>query len=85
MVEPVVMRTTNLRDVAATLRNIADDIDSGVIEDVKSCVVVIDALDVETFYCGDGEAGPNAHLLLGVGMHLMQTRLLEYKEQDKTS
>jgi hypothetical protein len=85
MVEPVVMRTTNQRDVSATLRDIADQIDASTFGEVNACVVVIDAFDVETFYCGDGEAGPNAHLLLGVGQHIMQMRTLKLKEEGKES
>jgi hypothetical protein len=82
MVEPVVMRQTNLKDVSATLRIIADAIDSNEYGDVRAAVVVLDAFKLELFFMGEGEAGPETHLLLGVGQHKMAKMILDAKEPD---
>lgn len=63
----VLMRETNLLDVPATLRNIAAAIEAGSHGNPLGCVVVLDADALDVFYCGSGEAGPNAHLLLHAG------------------
>jgi hypothetical protein len=75
-----VIRDTNLLDMPATLRNIADNIERGLYGEANGCVVVLDAEEVSLFYCGTGEAAPNAHLLLGVGQAYMQNRVLEKKQ-----
>lgn len=74
-----VMRETNLRDIPATLRNIADAIESGTHGEATGCVVVLDALRIEVFYTGSGEAAPNAHLLLHAGAAKMLATVVEAK------
>jgi len=71
-----VIRETNLLDVPATLRNLADAMEKGQFGAINGCVVVWDCEDgLEVSYCGPGDAGPNAHLLLHAGaakmMHLV--------------
>ena len=75
----LVMRETNLLDVPATLRNIADCIEAGDYGKANGCAVVLDADTLETFYMGSGEAGPNAHLLFSVGAAKMVARVLDEK------
>lgn len=75
----VVLRETTLRDIPATLRNIAASIEAGAFGKALGCAVVLEADGVEVFYCGDGEAGPNTHLLLSVGAAKMVARVLEGK------
>lgn len=77
--ELVVLRETNLLDIPATLRNIADAIEQGQYGDGLGCVVVLDADKLQVFYCGSGEAAPNAHLLLGAGMAKMLSTVMEEK------
>jgi hypothetical protein len=63
------MRETNLHDIPATLREIADAIEAGTHGEASGCVVVIesDLAGLQVFYTGDGEAGPRAHILLHAG------------------
>jgi hypothetical protein len=63
----VILRESTLRDVPATLRQIADRIDAGEYGKARSCVLVLRADAVEVMYMGDGEPGPSAHLLLHAG------------------
>lgn len=72
-----VLRETNLLNVPATLRNIADGIEAGNFGVAKGCAVVLEADSIEVFYTGTGEAGPNAHLLFSVGAAKMVTGVLE--------
>lgn len=75
----VVMRGSNLLDIPATLRNIAAGIEAGDHGEVHGCAVVLDARELDVFYCGTGEAGPNAHLLLHAGAAKMLAAILEAK------
>lgn len=77
--ELVVMRETNLLDIAATLRNSADSVEAGEYGAASSAVVVLDAHSLEVFYMGTGEAGPNAHLLLASGQTKMLNQVLAGK------
>lgn len=61
------LRETNLLNVPATLREIADEIEIGTYGGVKCGVLVLDGAGLEVFYMGTGEAAPNAHLLLHCG------------------
>lgn len=81
MPELVVMRETNLKDVSATLRNIADAIDSNDYGDVRACAVVLDAFKLEMFFMGEGEAGPEMNLLLACGQHRLLQEALRLKEE----
>ena len=62
-----VMRETNLQDVPAALRGIADLIEAGEFGQPLGCAVVLRADVIRTFYSGFGEAFPTAHLLLHIG------------------
>ncbi|NBW08313.1 MAG: hypothetical protein EBR82_09825 [Caulobacteraceae bacterium] len=75
----VLLRDSTLRDIPATLRRIAEAIERGEHPGASGCVVVLDADRIECFYCGDGEAGPNAHLLLGAGLHRLVVGATEGK------
>ena len=75
----VLLRDTNLLDIPATLRNIADSIESGEFGEAYGCAVVLDAQDIEVFYAGTGEAAPNTHLLLHAGAHKMLQAVMEQK------
>lgn len=77
--ELVVLRETNVLDVPATLRKIADGIEAGEFGEAVACTVVLDAHSLEVFYMGSGEAGPNAHLLLHAGAAKMLQRVLDGK------
>ena len=63
-----ILRDTNLLNVPATLRNLADNIASGMYGTVNAAVIVWDSEEgLDVSYCGTGEAAPNAHLLLHAG------------------
>lgn len=79
MTNLVLLRETNLLDIPATLRNIAADIEAGEFGKAQGCAVVLDADGLEVFYCGTGEAGPNAHLLFSAGAAKMVARVLDEK------
>lgn len=79
MTNLIVMRETNLLNIPATLREIANDIEAGVFGEATGCAVVLDAQTLEVFYCGTGEAAPNAHLLLHAGAAKMLARVVEAK------
>lgn len=74
-----VLRETNLHDVPATLRRIADEIEAGAHGKVNACAVTLDATNVEIFYMGTGEAAPNAVLLFNVAVAKITNRVLEAK------
>lgn len=78
----VVMRETNLHDVAATLREIANGIDRGDFGRAHGCVVVLEADALDVFYAGTGEAGPRAHLLLHTGAAKMLAGVLSDLDGD---
>lgn len=76
-----VMRDSNLLDVAATLRNIAANIEAGAYGEPIACMVVLDADKVELFSMGAGKFhAAEMHLLLGVAQHKMQLGVLNLKE-----
>lgn len=75
----ITMRETTLRDVAATLRSIADDLEKEKWGPVRAAALVLDADSVETFFTGDGEPGPCAHLLFSVAAAKMVQRVLDEK------
>jgi hypothetical protein len=79
MVDLRVIHETNLKDVAATLRNIATEIEAGTYGKPQGCVLVLDADDLGVFYMGLGEAAPNAHLLLAAGGAKMLRAVLDGK------
>lgn len=62
-----VIHNTSLVDVPSVLRNIADAIERGEYGTVLSGALVLDAEAIEVFHMGEGEAAPNAHLLLHMG------------------
>jgi hypothetical protein len=72
-----VIYETNLLNVPATLRNLADAMERGEYGEVRACVVAWEAAEVHVSYCGRGEAGPNAHLLLHVAAAKMVQAVLE--------
>lgn len=72
-----VIRDTNLLDVPAVLRNLADSMDSGQFGAINGCVVVWDSEEgLDVSYSGTGEAAPNAHLLLHAGAAKMMQAVL---------
>lgn len=75
----MLLRETNLLDVPATLRKIADAIEAGDHGIVHSAVLVLDAAKLAVFYAGTGEAGPNGHLLLHAAAAKMVQAVLEAK------
>ena len=80
MTNLVVLRDTNLLDIPATLRRIADEIESGKYGPAECGVFVLDtARTIEVFYMGSGEAGPNAHLLLHAGAGKMIKTVMDAK------
>ena len=74
------LRDTTLRDIPATLRALADEVEGGKFGKAESCVVVIDAeYALEVSFCGSGEAAPNAHLLLHAGAAKMMHAVISEK------
>ena len=71
-----ILRETNLLNIPATLRNIADAIELGKWGEVKSCVVVADGEELNVSYSGTGEAAPNAYLLLHAGAAKMMNAVM---------
>lgn len=75
-----VLRDTNLLDVVPTLRSALEGLEAGEFGEPKAAVLVVDADGLEVFYCGTGEAGPNAHLLLQTGAAKMMQAVLRGKD-----
>ncbi len=65
----VTLRTTNLRDVVATLRRVADNIENGKIGQVDKCVVVTLGETLEVFSMGDQALALEAAAVLHAGAH----------------
>lgn len=74
-----VIREHTLRDIPATLRAIADELESGAYGEASGCAVVLDAEQLEVFYAGSGEAAPNTHLLLHAGAAKMMKAVMDAK------
>ena len=74
-----VLRETNLQNVPATLRKLADAMESGEYGEVTRCALVWEGDRLHVSYCGAGEAGPNAHLLLSVGAAYIVNKIVEVK------
>jgi hypothetical protein len=72
-----VMRETNLHNVAATLRTIADGIEAGEYGQATGCVLVLEADALDVFYSGTGEAGPRTVLLLATAQAKIVNSVLE--------
>lgn len=67
------MRETNLLDVAATLRALAESVENGNFGKVKCGCVVLDADAIELSFFGMGAyPGAEAHLLLGMAQHKLE-------------
>jgi hypothetical protein len=77
-----VLRETNLKNVSATLRKLCDDIDNNVHGEVRAACIVLDALKLEVHFMGEGEAGPEAYLLLGMGQYKMAKLIYDEKERN---
>jgi hypothetical protein len=79
------MRETNIRNVPATLRRIADEIEAGEhYGEVCGAVLALDSTDggVPVFYCGDGEAGPRAILLMHLAMLKIGNGVLQARDDE---
>lgn len=74
-----ILRETNILNIPATLREIADSIEKGEWGEVKGCVVVADGEELNVSYAGSGEAAPNAHLLLHAGAAKMMHAVMMVK------
>lgn len=72
-----VMRETNLKDIPATLREIADSIERGDIGNATGCAVAVEADDFAVYYAGNGEAGPRVVLLLATAQAKIINGVLE--------
>ena len=80
MTNLVLMRETNLLDVVATLRRIADEIEIGEHGAPQEAVVVLDTdTSLEVFFMGKGEAAPSAFLLLHAGAAKMMKAVTDLK------
>lgn len=80
MAELHVMRETTLKDIPATLRNIADSIERGDIGQATGCAVAIEADQFAVYYAGSGEAGPRVVLLLATAQAKIIQGVLEVFE-----
>lgn len=74
-----VIRDHTLHDIPAVLRAIADQVEAGEFGEALGCAVVLDALALQVFYAGTGEAAPNTHLLLHAGAAKMMHAVMEGK------
>ena len=59
-----------LDDIAAQLRQLADDIESGTLQGATAAVVVVDAGEPAVFGYGRADLG-TSHLLLGAGQRYL--------------
>ena len=66
-----VMRETNLRNIPATLRALADAIEANEYGPTTACAVVWQADELEISYTGEGEAVPNTVFLMHAALHKM--------------
>lgn len=71
MADLKVIYPSNSRDIPASLRRLAEDIEKDVYGKVHGCAFVLDTSPPNAFYWGDGEAGPNGFLLLHTGAQLV--------------
>lgn len=67
---------TQLPDVAAMLRRLADDIDGGEYGEVREAVVVTNGARFDVFGFGTAD-GTVSHYLLGCGMTRLQQAITE--------
>jgi hypothetical protein len=67
--EIVTLYKSNMRDPVATLRRIADDIESGTYGDVGCLSVVLLGDTMEVFGAGQDSEGPSVAVLLQAGVN----------------
>ena len=70
---------TNFRDVSATLRKIAEGIESGDYGEVHGACLILDGDMLEVFHTGKGDVG-DAVLLMNCGIAKLTNAVLMAKE-----
>ncbi len=76
----VTLNESNFRQVAPTLRAIADEIESGKFGDVGSCAVVILGNKLDVFASGRDSDPASAALLLHAGFQKLSTAVMNAGE-----
>lgn len=71
----VQLQTSNFRDIASTLRKIADEVESGNLEHVRDAVVVVQGMALDIYHTGEGDVG-TAYLLLNCAARKLEHPVL---------
>lgn len=66
--EVITLRDYSLRDIPATLRQIADQIERGDFPNAAQCAVVVSGEVIDVCLCGETHSAGDAHMLLAAGM-----------------
>lgn len=69
---------SNFRDPAATLRKIAEDIESGKHGEVGCIGIVLLGDELKVFGAGQDSEGPSVHYVLSCGVAMMQKSALDH-------
>ena len=71
----VQLQSSNFRDVPATLRKIADSIESGDFGDVHDACLILDADSIDVFHAGGGDVS-DAIMLMNCGIAKLTSTIL---------
>ena len=74
----VTLQETNFRNIPATLRNIAKEIELGCYGDVKDACLILDGTHIDVFHAGGGDVG-DAVLLMNIGIAKLANACLAAK------
>ena len=73
----VELHQSNYRDIVATLRVIAQQIEDGQYGEVQDCALVLQGAELSIFHTGGGDAG-TAHLLFAVGQRRLENAIMDH-------
>jgi hypothetical protein len=76
LAEVVTVATSNRRDIPATLRVIADQIESGEFPDVVCATLVVNGKILDVCHLGEGTS-TNAHLMLCLGQRKLEEMIIK--------
>ena len=74
------LRQSNYRDIVATLRVIAQQIEDGKYGEVQDCALVLQGSTLDVFHTGSGDAGL-AHLLFAVGQRRLEHAIMNHYDE----
>jgi hypothetical protein len=76
----VELYSSNFRDVAETLRKVADEVDAGEFGAIGCCAIAMLGDQLEVIACGPDAEGPSAATVLWAGGMKLMNRMVHHGE-----